>query len=68
MNPTVSDCSITDYAHSDNNAGTLNPVSGLNSVTFGNFDVVPSNINTVAVYTFYILATSNGKSTYSPSI
>jgi len=67
MNPIVSDCSITDYAHSDTDSGTLNGVTGLDPITFGVFEVIPTDLNAVAIYNFYIYATSLGKTTYSIS-
>jgi len=68
MNPTDSDCIITEYATSDNSI-TINDISTLQSIPFGNFNVVPTDISTAAVYGFFILARSKGKdSTYSASI
>jgi len=67
MSPTVSDCIVTDYAHSDSDLGTINGVTGLDPITFGVFEVIPTDLNAVSIYNFYIYATSLGKSTYTIS-
>ena len=67
MSPTVSDCIITSYAHSDTNGGVINPVSGLDPITFGVTDVIPTDINAIASYNFYIYARSKGKTTFTIS-
>jgi len=61
MNPTVSDCIVTDYAHSDTDSGTINGVAGLDPITFGVFEIIPTDLNAIAIYNFYIYATSLGK-------
>ena len=67
MNPTVSDCIVTDYAHSDTDSGTINAVAGLDPINFGVFEVIPTDLNAIARYNFYIYATSIGKTTYTIS-
>jgi len=65
MTPAVSDCSITNYEHSDTDGGVINPVSGLDPITFGVNEVIPTDINAIVSYDFYIYASANGKTTYT---
>ena len=67
MSPSVSDCIITDYAHSDTDSGIINSVSDLDPIIFGVNEVIPTDINSIASYNFYIYASANGQTTYTIS-